>query len=99
MTTFDDLGRPMRWGLLERIYAHAEKSYRLQHLDCRGALFRTSLDRTPERAFDYSLGWDGLFGGGLEVTELAGDHIAIMRQPHVTILAHEVSKFLDRHFA
>jgi thioesterase domain-containing protein len=98
-TKLDTLGRPMYWPLIERLYDNSLRSYRLRRLDCRGALFRA--DRTedcPTANVDYSLGWAGLFGKGLDIIQVTGDHYTMMREhPHDRNLAREMSAALDRH--
>jgi thioesterase domain-containing protein len=98
-TKLDTLGRPMHWPLIERLYDNSLRSYRLRCLDCRGVLFRA--DRTedcPSAKVDYSLGWADLFGKGLEIIQVTGDHYTMMREhPHDRNLAREMSAALDRH--
>jgi thioesterase domain-containing protein len=98
-TKLDTLGRPMHWPLIERLYDNSLRSYRVRRLDCRGVLFRA--DRTedcPSSNVDYSLGWADLFGKGLEIIQVTGDHFTMMREhPHDQNLAREMSDALDRH--
>jgi thioesterase domain-containing protein len=100
-TKLDTLGRPMYWPLIERLYDNSLRSYRLRRLDCRGVLFRA--DRTedcPSAKVDYSLGWVDLFGKGLEIIQVTGDHYTMMREhPHDQGLAQQMSDALDRHCA
>jgi hypothetical protein len=93
----DDLGKPLPWALVERIYANAAKSYFLECLDSRGILFRADPngDR-PARVLDGSLGWCNLFRSGLEIIQVTGDHLTMMQQPHNLRLASEISKVLNR---
>jgi thioesterase domain-containing protein len=94
----DDLGRPLHWGLIERLYANAARSYRLRCLDARGVLFRAEpRDDRVARALGDSLGWDNLFSRGLEIIEISGDHVTMMRRaPHILTLARGISELLDR---
>jgi thioesterase domain-containing protein len=95
-TKCDDLGTPLHWALVERVYSNAVKNYRLRRLDCRGVLFRAESKEEPARALDGSLGWDGLFGGGLEIIQMTGDHLTMTQQPHNLRLAGEMSNLLNR---
>jgi thioesterase domain-containing protein len=97
----DTLGRPLHWQLIERLYAHSLRAYELHPLDCRGAVFRADrAEDCPGGDVDDSLGWSGLFGKGLQIVQLTGDHIAIMRQPpHDQGLARDISDLLDRFCA
>ena len=93
----DDLGMPLHWALVERVYSNALKNYRLNCLDCRGVLFRAdSEEERPVRALDVSLGWDNLFDRGLEIIQTTGDHRTMMKKPHSLALAREIGKVLDR---
>jgi hypothetical protein len=65
----DDLGNPLPWVLVERVYANAANNYPLERLDSRGVLFRADpSDDRPARVLDGTLGWQNLFGRG------TGDH-------------------------
>ena len=94
----DDLGRPVHWGLMERLYANAERSYRLRCLDGRGVLFRAEArDDRVARALGDSLGWDNLFSRGLQIIEIPGDHVTMMRgESHILKLAREISELMNR---
>jgi thioesterase domain-containing protein len=98
-TKLDTLGRPMHWPLINRLYDNSLRSYKLRRLDCRGVLFRA--DRTedcPSPNMDCSLGWADLFGKGLDIVQVTGDHFTMMREyPHDQGLAQEMSDALDRH--
>ena len=100
-TKLDTLGRPMYWPLIERLYDNSLRSYRLRRLDCRGVLFRADrMEDCPSAKADYSLGWADLFGKGLEIIQVTGDHYTMMREhPHDQNLAREMSAALDRYCA
>jgi thioesterase domain-containing protein len=100
-TKLDTLGRPMYWPLIERLYDNSLRSYKLRRLDCRGVLFRADrAEDCPSAKVDYSLGWADLFGSGLEIIQVTGDHYTMMREhPHDQGLAQEMSDALDRHCA
>jgi thioesterase domain-containing protein len=94
----DDLGKPLHWGLIERLYANASRSYRLRRLDGRGVLFRAEpRDDRVAQALGDGLGWDNLFSRGLEIIEVPGDHVTMMRwEPHILTLARGISELLNR---
>jgi thioesterase domain-containing protein len=98
-TKLDTLGRPMHWPLINRLYDNSLRSYRLRRLDCRGVLFRADRSEDcPSAKLDYSLGWADLFGKGLDIVQVTGDHYTMMREhPHDQNLAREMSAALDRH--
>lgn len=97
-TKLDALGRPMHWRLVERVYANSLRAYGLRPLDCRGAIFRADrAEDCPGGVVDYSLGWSGLFGDGLEIVQVTGDHMSMMREsPHDRNLADEICDLLER---
>jgi thioesterase domain-containing protein len=96
-TRLDTLGRPLRWRLIERLYANASRSYDLRQLDCRGALFRSDRSEDcPGGNIDFSLGWNGLFCAGLKIIQLTGGHDTMWHSPHDTNLAREISNVLAR---
>jgi thioesterase domain-containing protein len=95
-TRLDDLGIPWHWGLMMRVYSNALRSYRLRCIDCRGVLFRAD-EESPARTLDGSMGWGNLFRKGLEIIQVTGNHLTMMRQePHDLTLARAMSKLLDR---
>jgi thioesterase domain-containing protein len=100
-TKLDTLGRPIHWRLIERLYANSLRSYRLRRLDCRGVVFRADrAEDCPSLNVDYSLGWNGLFGKGLEIVQVAGDHLTMMREhPYDLSLAQEMRDAVERNCA
>lgn len=98
-TKLDTQGRPMHWPLINRLYDNSLRSYRLRRLDCRGVLFRADRSEDcPSANVDYSLGWADLFGKGLDIIQVNGDHYTMMREhPHDRDLARDMSAALDRH--
>jgi thioesterase domain-containing protein len=100
-TKLDTLGRPMHWRLIERLYANSLRSYRLRRLDCRGVVFRADrAEDCPSPNVDHSLGWNGLFGKGLEIVQVAGDHLTMMREhPYDLSLAQEMRDAVERNCA
>jgi thioesterase domain-containing protein len=97
-TQVDDLGRPLPWPMIEQLYDNTLVSYRLRRLDCRGVLFRAvSREGCPARMFDRHLGWDNLLGGGLDVVDVSGNHLSMMREPqHVATLGSAIGEWLSR---
>ena len=100
-TKLDTLGRPIHQLLIERLYANSLRSYRLQRLDCRGVLFRADrAEDCPALNADHSLGWRDLFGKGLEIIQVTGDHNTMMREhPHDENVARLLSDAVARHCA
>ena len=59
----------------------------------RVALFWASGDLTT--SFDLLDGWRTLAAGGVDVHEISGNHINIVKEPHVGVLAKELRACLD----
>ena len=96
-TKLDTLGRPLHWRLIERLYDHSLRAYRIRRLDSRGVLFRAdrSKEDCPSPVAEESLGWAGLFAEGFDIVQSAGDHKSMIEQsPHDLNLASEMSKAL-----
>ncbi len=69
----------------------------------RATLMRSSwVDERPtwlSGDVDYRYGWGDLCRGGVEVVTIPGDHLAVIRQPHVLVLAAAVEASLQRAMA
>jgi amino acid adenylation domain-containing protein len=81
-TMLDEQGVPLPWDYLERLYARLTESYEPRPLSSRGVVFRPASEDGSFRRCDESLGWKGLFAGGLEIIPALGDHISMVRQHH-----------------
>jgi thioesterase domain-containing protein len=94
----DEVGMPLHWRLIERLYAKAVESYRLRCVNSRGVLFLAdSKDERPFRDLGRSLGWDNLFSGGLDVIQATGDHVTMMQPgPDIRVLAQKITQLLNR---
>ncbi len=57
---------------------------------------RVLLLRAAEGRAEAGEGWGAYAGGGLEVEEVPGDHYAVMREPHVRVLAERLRVALAR---
>jgi len=60
----------------------------------RATLFLASDDRTA--AFDVEEGWQGLVAGELEKIRVSGNHLDLVKEPHVRTLAEKLRGCLDR---
>ena len=98
----DEMGIPLHWRLVERLYENALESHHLRPLDCRGILFRADPNE-DERAFrvlGHGLGWDNTFIKGLEIIQVTGNHFTMMDQEaHTLTLAKEIRKLLQRGYS
>jgi thioesterase domain-containing protein len=94
-------GVPVDGYAMDRFYNRIQVAYRLCRLESKGVLFLADTDdesRKAMREVDTSQGWNGLFGKGLEIVPVTGDHLSIVRDAaHVTALARQVNAVLDRY--
>ena len=96
-TKLDETGRPITWPRIKYVYDNAMESHRMSQVDCCGVLFRAELARdSASLSLDVHLGWEGLFGKGLEIVSVPGSHLSMMQQPHASRLAREISRTLSR---
>ena len=83
------------WEVFDRIWLHALRRYRPRRVATRGFLFRAQQPTYGEkRDYDGCLGWSRLFEGGLEVTEVPGDHWTMWKEPNASALGHSMKKSL-----
>ncbi len=79
---------------IEELNFAAVKDYVPQVYPGRATLFLASDDLTA--AFDVEEGWQGLVAGGLEKIRVSGNHLDIIKEPHVRTLAQKLRGCLDR---
>lgn len=93
---YQRVGRPLPSVLknIEEINFAAVKDYVPQVYPGRATLFLASDDLTA--AYDVETGWQGLAAGGLEKIEISGNHLDIVKEPHVRTLAEKLRICLDR---
>ncbi|MBV9388117.1 MAG: amino acid adenylation domain-containing protein [Chroococcidiopsidaceae cyanobacterium CP_BM_ER_R8_30] len=82
-------------------HTQAFRNYIPQIFPGRAILFRASnsskgdLHLLQFGKFDPQLGWGRLIAGGLEIQDVPGDHISMLEEPHVNVLAHKLENCLD----
>jgi len=79
---------------IEELNFAAVKDYMPQVYPGRATLFLASDDRTA--AFDVEEGWQGLVAGELEKIRVSGNHLDLVKEPHVRTLAEKLRGCLDR---
>jgi thioesterase domain-containing protein len=79
------------------LYDVLQGSYRLPRLDSRGILFLAEGEFDREvRSWDPTLGWKDVFGKGLQIVPVTGDHLSMIRhEPHNKRLAQELRAVLS----
>ncbi|MCX6956816.1 MAG: hypothetical protein NTV51_32220, partial [Verrucomicrobia bacterium] len=65
--------------VIDRIWKQADGRYRSRPWPGRGVLFRAtgSTVYDEEQDFDGQLGWQGIFGAGLEIVTVPGTHVTM----------------------
>ena len=93
---YQRIGQPLPGVLknIEEINFAAVKDYVPQVYPGRATLFLASDDLTA--AYDVEVGWQGLAAGGLEKVRISGNHLDIVKEPHVRTLAEKLRACLDR---
>jgi amino acid adenylation domain-containing protein len=93
-------GKDIHLEYLERVFnvyaaiGDAVLEYRARAYNGRIALFRTVNFSSP-LTDDPVLGW-GEYTSSLEVYNIPGDHFAMLRQPHVNVLAEQLNACLEK---
>jgi aspartate racemase len=95
-SSFEDLGRPLPRALqdIKELNSLAVREYVPQVYDGHVTLFWASTDLRA--SVDFVEGWRALAGGGIEVHEIPGSHLDIVKEPHVQELAKKFSACLER---
>jgi aspartate racemase len=61
---------------------------------------QVTLFRTTDQAVTYDqcsdLGWSALALGGVEIHEVPGNHVGMLQEPHVQVLAKKLKACIDR---
>ena len=86
----DEQGIGQPWGLVQRVYDNAAKSFQPRRLDVHGLLFNAEEEIGSEiNGPDPTLGWKRLFAGGIDVTILPGNHNSIFGPDRPSAAWHE----------
>jgi thioesterase domain-containing protein len=95
-SSFANLGRPLPRALqdIKELNSLAVREYVPQVYDGHVTLFWASSDLRA--SVDFVEGWRALAGGGIEVHEIPGSHLDIVKEPHVRELAKKLSGCLGR---
>jgi amino acid adenylation domain-containing protein len=93
---YENFGRPLPRMLkdIKEFNSLAVRAYTPQVYDGKVTLFWASADLRT--SIDLVEGWRALAGGGIEVHEIPGSHLDIIKEPHVGDLANKLTSCLDR---
>jgi aspartate racemase len=95
-SSFENRGRPLPRALqdIKELNSLAVRAYVPKIYDGHVTLFWASQDLRA--SVDFVEGWRALAGGGIEVHEIPGSHLDIVKEPHVQELAKKLSECLGR---
>jgi len=95
-SSFENVGRPLPRALqdIKELNSLAVRDYVPHVYDGHVTLFWASSDLRA--SVDFVEGWRALAGGGIEVHEIPGSHLDIVKEPHVQELANKLSGCLGR---
>ncbi len=96
INSFANLGRPLPRALqdIKELNSLAVRAYEPKVYDGHVTLFWASSDLRA--SVDFVAGWRALAGGGIEVHEIPGTHLDIVKEPHVSELARKLSSCLGQ---
>jgi non-ribosomal peptide synthetase component F/thioesterase domain-containing protein/acyl carrier protein len=95
-SSFESLGRQLPRALqnIKELNSLAVREYVPQIYDGYVTLFWANTD--IRASVDFVEGWRALAGGGIEVHEIPGTHLDIVKEPHVSELARKLKSCLER---
>jgi len=95
-SSFENLGRPLPRALqdIQELNSLAVREYVPKVYDGHLTLFWASSDLRT--SVDLVGGWRALAGGGIDVHEIPGSHLDIIKEPHVAELAEKLADCLTR---
>jgi aspartate racemase len=95
-SSYEKVGRPLPRALrdIKEFNSLAVRSYVPQVYDGHITLFWASADLRA--SLDLVEGWRTLAGGGIEVQEIPGSHLDIVKEPHVGEMANKLNSSLER---
>jgi aspartate racemase len=95
-SSFANLGRPLPRALqdIKELNSLAVREYVPQVYDGHVTLFWASSDLRA--SVDFVEGWRALAGGGIDVREIPGSHLDIVKEPHVQELANKLGSSLEQ---
>jgi thioesterase domain-containing protein len=86
------LPRPLR--NVRQACSIAAAGYNVQPYDGKVTLFRVKEKSVGSLDDPYAIWWR-VAGGGVDLREISGDHLSLLKEPQVRFLAEELSRALD----
>jgi amino acid adenylation domain-containing protein len=76
------------------VQSRASQAYTPKPYAGRLVLFRAMQREAFEYANSYDMGWGPLAANGLDIFEVPGDHLGILKEPNVPVLAEKLQSYL-----
>jgi aspartate racemase len=93
------IGRPLPVDLQDFTYRELNNDA-LRHYVAgvypRQATLFNAVESASLRANDREFGWGKTVTGGIEIHEIPGDHLGMLKEPHVRVLAEKLQACIDR---
>jgi thioesterase domain-containing protein len=82
--------------MLRVFHANSEATlnYTPQVYPNRITLFKTSVQLKTEQ--DTSMGWSNLAVGGVEIHNIPGNHLTMLKKPHVQVLSEQLKACIEK---
>ena len=74
------------------LYRISATNYRYRPLDCRAVYFQCHDVYASYR----TRVWENLFTSGMEIMEVPGDHLSLLKEPYVRVLAKKIDDLLEQ---
>jgi len=89
--------KPSPFQDLWRVYQAMGLAYKPKPYQGKIVLFRAT---DPSRNGNYGtkdLGWGSLAAGGLEIIKIPGDHLSMLHEPNIAVLAEQMTRWLSAY--
>ncbi|WP_375770491.1 amino acid adenylation domain-containing protein [Archangium gephyra] len=92
------LGQPAMLPMFQLFTLHARRTYDYQPraYPHRVVLFSTEEVRRARGGREPTMGWRQLAAGGVDIQPVPGEHLSVLRRPHVEVLAQALSARLEQ---
>jgi amino acid adenylation domain-containing protein len=95
---FDKEGRPLDQATIDCLAYMGGRVWRPSPLDTSGVLLRTKFPGEDMLfGYDTTHGWGELFDRGLDIVQIAGDHVSMVSNENIAGLAQQINSVLDRY--
>lgn len=89
------LSETLQKDIRAEVQERASRSYQPKPYPGQVVLFRAMERYALEVADSYDMGWGSLASNGLHIFEVPGDHLGILKEPNVAVLAEKLQMYLS----